>query len=188
MANANTPFGARVIKKLDGSPWTGALTRYYVPSTDATAIFIGDAVEVTGAAHSDYTPIVARLTHAGDSARGIMVAIDTYPEDLNLNYRKASTGMHVLVCDDPNIIFEMQEDAAATLVAADAGGNVDITVTAGSTASGRSAMVLASASINTTASQVRLLRLSNKPGNVVGQYAVWECMWNEHDFKTTTGA
>ena len=44
MPNTDAAFGFRPVQHLDGSPWNGKVTMYYVPSTYGTAIFVGDPV------------------------------------------------------------------------------------------------------------------------------------------------
>ena len=50
MANSDTPFGFRPVKHLSGAPWNGKANVYYIPATDNTAVFNGDAVKSAGAA------------------------------------------------------------------------------------------------------------------------------------------
>lgn len=44
MANIDAPFGLRPIRHKSGAPYNGAVNPYYVASTYATALFIGDPV------------------------------------------------------------------------------------------------------------------------------------------------
>lgn len=184
MANVNRPFGARIVSKIDGSPWTGALNRYYVPSTDAQAIFRGDFVTSAGA-HTDGTPICTQCAEGG-LIRGIMVEIEPMLEDLNLNYRKASTAQYVLVCDDPNVLVEIQEDG--TTAVGDVGENCDLELaTAGSTTTGLSGMQIDTSDHKTATAQLRIVRLAPIPGNAVGANAIWQCKINEHEFNQAVG-
>jgi hypothetical protein len=111
--------------------------------------------------------------------------------DLSILYREASTNRIALVVDSPDVVFEVQESAstdASSIAATKVGNNFDIVYTAGSTASGRSAVTLDSSdSSGTSTAGLRLLGLRKKPGNAMGAYAVWEVVINEHEFKTTTG-
>lgn len=188
MANDDRPNGLKPIKHLDGSPWNGMTNIYYIPSSDGTAVFVGDAVKLAGSADADGVPTVAQAA-AGDTIVGVVTGIkpDT---DEGLNYRAASTAAYVYVCDAPDVIFECQEDSVGgALAAADVGNNVDLVVGTGSTAGGgRSAMELDSSTKVTSTAQIRVLRLSRKADNEIGTNAVWEVLINEHQFKTTSGA
>jgi hypothetical protein len=144
MANSNKPFGLRPVGNLNGSPWNGGIRKFYVPSTDANAIYIGDMVKLAGTEGSLYPndaplPTVA-IAAANDTVVGVMVGIEPIPTNLNLRHRAASTGMYVFVCVDPQTIYMVQGDAD-TYDAADVGFNMTLTVAAGSTVTGRSASV-----------------------------------------------
>lgn len=188
MANDDRPNGLKPIKHLDGSSWNGVTNIYYVPDTDSTALFVGDAVKLAGSADADGVPTVAQAA-AGDLIVGVVTGIkpDT---DEGLNYRAASTAAYVYVCDAPDVIFEAQEDSVGgALAATDVGNNVDLVVGTGvTTGGGRSAMELDSSTAVTTTAQIRVMRLSRKPDNEIGTNAVWEVMINEHQFKSTLGA
>jgi hypothetical protein len=89
----------------------------------------------------------------------------------------------------PDVICEIQEDSVGgALAAVDVGLNADIIYTvAGSTTSGRSGMELDSSDKKTGTAQLRILRLVPREDNAIGDYAVWEVLINEHEFKQTTG-
>lgn len=185
MANTNAPFGARVVGSAIGVTPTGTINRYWHES--ANAIYIGDPVYLLGTVHTDgVTPMVDPVS-AGTDPLGICVGIE-YPDDLNVKYAKASTGMYILVDDSPFSKFEMQADSNASWAAALAGGLVAITATAGSASTGLSAMVLTYGAATTNTLEVRLLRPANIAGQVEGAYMVWECMWNVHQHSVGTGA
>ena len=44
MANTDSPFGLRPIRHRNGAAYNGAANPYYINSTYATALFIGDPV------------------------------------------------------------------------------------------------------------------------------------------------
>ena len=50
MANIDSPFGLKPVKYLGGSPWNGKANVYYIPASDGTAVFVGDAVKSAGSA------------------------------------------------------------------------------------------------------------------------------------------
>ena len=188
MANSDSPFGLRPVKHLDGSPWNGAVNKYYIPSTDATAVFVGDAVKLAGSADANGVPTVAQAA-AGDTLLGAVVSFEPDSDNPTLNYRPASTARYCYVCDAPDVIFEVQEDSdGGALVADDIGNNVDLVVGSGSTTTGQSGMELDSSTKTTSTAQMRILRLVQREDNEIKTNAKYECLINEHVFKTTTGS
>ena len=193
MANLDTPFGFKPVKHLNGSPWNGQANVYYIPSTDNTATFIGDAVKGAGAADATGKyPTVAQAT-AGAAVRGVVIAfgdnpyVMTHPDTPNRSYRPAATAMYCLVVDDPQVIFEVQEDSdGAALAATEVGLSTNFIVGSGSTTTGKSAMELDSSDTATdTSGNCRLLRLANREDNELGNYAKWEILFGEHELGLT---
>ena len=183
MANVDRVNGARPVKHLNGSPYNGAVNRYYVPDSDSTAIFVGDFVKSAGSGDANGVPSVAQAA-ATNAIRGVVVGIEPVTDESPI-YRAASTERYLLVADDPNLIFEIQE--SGTLAATDIGRNADITVAAGSTAAGTSGMELDSSDIKDATAQLRVLGLAQRPDNEIGTNAKWLVMINEHELKGTAG-
>jgi len=193
MANLDRPAGFKPVKNLNGSPWNGKANVYYIPSTDGTATFIGDAVKSAGSANATgMYPTVAQAA-AGDTIRGVIIGfgLDPYvmvnPDNLNMKYRAASTAMYCLVVDDPGVIFEIQEDSVTNTIDADMVGlSTDITVGSGVTATGKSAMELDSSDTATGAGQCKILRAVNRPDNELGTHCKWEVLIIEHEMLSST--
>jgi len=194
MANLDTPFGFKPVKHLLGTPWNGKTNVYYVPSTDGTAIFKGDAVK--GAGSADATgkfPSVAQAA-AGDLIRGVVVGFGDnpytmlHPDTPNRDYRPASTAMYVFVVDDPFVIFEIQEDSTGNnLAAAQVGLSANVVVGTGSTATGKSAMELDSSDTATdTTGQCKILRVVDREDNALGTNCKWEVLIVEHELLVAT--
>lgn len=180
MPNVDRPNGFRPVMHGDGTPWNGKTNMYYVTAGDSTAIYVGDVVKLAGSAGGagvvidgqsvDGMPTIARCTvgDGTDTPLGVVVGFlvdkTTYG---NTRYRAASTARIALVVDDPNVIFEVQEDAATTpIAAASIGLNATFSVTAGSTVTGESGMELISTSVAaTTTHPVRVLRTKQEPGS-----------------------
>ena len=192
MANTDRPSGFTPIKHLSGAPWNGKANVYYIPSTDATALFKGDLVNLAGSA--DDTGMYPTVTQAaaGDTDNvGVVIAFGSSPEvmanhdNLNMKYRAASTAMYCLVVDDPFVIFEIQEDSAGgSIAAASVGLNTNVVVGSGSTTTGLSGMELDSSDVATdTAGNCRLLRVVNRPDNALGNYCKWEVLIVEHVYR-----
>lgn len=186
MANVDIPNGLRPVKHLDGSPYNGAANRYFIPATDTTTVFVGDAVKSAGSADADGVPTVAQAI-AGDTLRGVVVGVEPETADSTI-YRAASTGRYVYVADAPDLVFEVQEDSVGgALSAASVGLNADLIVGAGSTAAGRSAMELDSSTAAATTAQLRILGFVQRPDNEIGANAKVLVMINEHELKSTVG-
>jgi hypothetical protein len=189
MANLDTPFGFKPVRNMNGSPWNGKANVYYVPSTDATALFKGDAVKLAGAADATGKfPTVAQAA-ATNAVCGVIIGfadnphVMIHPDTPNRDYRPASTAMYVLVVDDPFVIFEVQEDSVGnSITAAMVGLATDIVVGTGSTTTGKSAMELDSSDTATAAGQCRIMRLVNREDNALGDHAKWEVLFAEHQF------
>ena len=193
MANLDTPFGFKPVKHLNGAPWNGKANVYYIPSTDNTAVFVGDAVKGAGAADTTGKyPSVAQAT-AGAAVIGVVIGFGdnpytmTHPDSPNRSYRPAATAMYAFVVDDPQVIFEVQEDSDAnSITAAMVGLSTNFVVGSGSTTTGRSAMELDSSDTATdTAGNCRILRLANREDNELGNYAKWEVLFGEHELGLT---
>ena len=193
MANLDAPRGFKPIKHLNGSPWNGKANIYYIPATDSTATFIGDAVKSAGSADATGKfPSVAQAA-AGDSIRGVIVGFGTTPhmmanpDNLAMKYRAASTAMYCMVVDDPQVIFEIQEDSVGnSITAAMVGLSTNVVVGTGSTTTGKSAMELDSSDTGTdTAGQCRILRLVDREDNALGDHAKWEVLIGEHELGLT---
>lgn len=185
MANADAAFGLRPIRYASGAPYNGAANKYYIPSTDTdSAAYIGSLVKLTGGADSFGVPTVTANVAANDAVIGVVVGVVPVTHD-SLIYRANSTERYVLVADDPNLLFEVQEDSAGGALAATAAGATCQLAgfTSGSTFTGLSAIEIDSSELSETSDtddDVRIIRLSTREGNAVGANAVWEVRLNNH--------
>lgn len=194
MANIDSPFGLKPVKYLSGAPWNGKANVYYIPATDGTAMFVGDAVKSAGSADATGKYPTVTQVAAGDAVRGVVIGfadnpyVMIHPDTPNRTYRAASTAMYCLVVDDPDVIFEIQEDSVgAALAAVDVGLSADLVVGSGNTANGKSGIELDSSTKVTTAATCKILRLVDREDNVLGNNAKWEVLIAEHEMKLATG-
>ena len=160
MANKDAPFGFRPAKMLGGAPFNNGQTSYGIASGFSSNIFTGDAVEL----HTDGT-----LTVAAAGATNIIGVFngcfytDTNGKPTYSKHWPASTVASDavgFVLDDPNIVFEVQEDSTNIGASwpANRGSNADLVSThAGSTKTGRSGMELDSSSITAATAQFRIV-------------------------------
>lgn len=201
MANSNSPRGLVPYKYTWGQPYNGAYNVYYVPSTYATALYIGQPLIATGAADANGIPVVQTASAGtGNYILGPMIGIVdggaphvaeiTVTRDLPI-YHPASTSQYILVADDPNLLFWVQEDSDGGSIATATSGmkNANLVAGAGSTVTGYSGWMLDSSTINTTATlQMRIIQALRETDNTPGSTnAKWLVKANLHSMNNTTG-
>lgn len=136
MANVSRISGFRPVKHLNGSPYNGACNVYNIPSSDGTAVYVGDVVKQNGTASADGTKATVQLAAAGDPILGVVIGFAPNRDNLNIGgqYRVASTSRDVLVCDSTDVVFEVEASngtpgiADVSLNANHATGTPDATV------------------------------------------------------------
>ena len=195
MANTDRPSGLRPVKHLNGNPWNGAANMYRVNAANTPAIFIGDAVVSDGTADDTGKYPGINQAAADEAIRGVVIGFSDQPymsfdtSDLDRKYCPAETAMYALVVDDPDVIFEIQEDNdSADLAITDIGDNTNLVATAGNTNSGISGMELDSdGPTSTSSAQFRIMGVVNREDNELGDYCKWLVKINEHELRSTTG-
>lgn len=196
MANINAPKGFVPVRHMNGAPWNGQTKMFLIPSSDGTAVFVGDLVKLAGSAGAAGTVVsgldcegmpTAAIASAGTTGQdllGPVVGFLVDPTNLTLKYRAASTNRIALVCVDPSVVYEVQEDAVGSnIAAADIGLNVPYTTTAGNTTTGVSKMEIDSSAVATTSTlPFKLLGLVKRPdvafGTASTDHAKFEVMLN----------
>lgn len=191
MANPDAPFGLAPVQSQGGLPFNGTGTSlYYCPTTDGTALGIGDPVIKAGDANANpvlgfpasILPSIAKATAgAGNKITGSIVGFLAVTQD-SLPYRAASTERVAIVADSPLLIFEVECDGGRAITTADIGQNADLTfATALNTTTGVSGVKLDTSTIGTGATkQVKILSLSSNVNNAIGLNAVVKVMINNH--------
>jgi len=190
MANVSSPFGFRPVRYRDGKPFVGQVNRYTHDSGDSTALYVGDPVIAAGSASAGGYPTVVRAT-AGSGAYVTGVVVGFIPQDqIPLKYGAASVTYDVLVADDPDLLFEIQEDSVGgNLAATNVAQNADFISGSGSTITGLSGFMLDSSTANTTNTlQCRIEGWSNEPSNETpGAYGRYLVSFNLHQRRNLTG-
>lgn len=201
MANVVAPFGLRIARTGNQAAFNGQLTTYWIPSTDGSAYYVGDIVKSLANADGNGVPGVIKITNGTDTPRGFIVGVlptvlgGNSMQGTNLDLTQVSIpasktrDYYVLLCDDPDVIFEVQGDSTGTnQVAANANKNANLTVAAPSTATfPLSATVINSSTIATTSTFIiRLMGLAQFPGNGFGANATWNARFNEHELAGNT--
>lgn len=188
MANISKIRGFTPVKHTNGSPYNGQANIYFVPASDGTALFVGDPVKLLADANAQGVQQVTKAT-AGAAVLGVVVGIINTKLDpiaggmtggsISIDtpvYRPALTGQYVLVCDSPDVVYEVEAstgaNAAYSFAVADVGLNADLTTVAGSTTTGTSGASLNMAgAANTATLQWKILGVVQRPDNeITGQY------------------
>ena len=198
MANANRPSGFSPVQYLNGSPWNGQARIYSIAAAYTTALYIGDPVKSSGTADANGVPGIILGATTG-ALRGVIVGLGSAeglianPKNLDITYRPAAaqaTDWYAMVVDDPQVLFEVQENANGTALAATEIGLNTISVSG--TGSGFvSGWMLASATDATPAAtatlQLKLMGLVRRQQNAFGAYAKHLVKINVHELGTGTG-
>ena len=183
MANPNAPRGLIPYCNIWGAKYNGSFNVYYVPSSYATAIYVGDPVKIISGSSDNFGNPGVNLAASGDTILGVMVGIvnggDMGAEvavtrDLSL-YHPASTAQYIAVADDPNLLFAIQDDASSQATAPNLwpGKNANLTAGGGgSTTTGYSSYQLQASSVATTNTlDLKIVRGLQQPDNTIGTAA-----------------
>jgi len=201
MANNDAPFGLRPVRHKSGAPYNGAANPYYIKGDYATALFVGDPVVKTGTSNTARVSAPGAGTFAigtlpeinktaagdvdGNTKRitGVIVGFAASPSNLDLKHNTASTERIAYVCDDPDVVFEIQADGP--IPAASVGLNAVLIYThSGSTYTGLSGAELDTTSDAPAAdasNQLTIVRAVNREDNdTTLDFAKVEVIINAH--------
>lgn len=168
MANANIPGGLTPVNA-DGRPYSGGLTRYYVPTSVTANLYRGDAFIIAGSGDADGVPSIAKATAGtGNRITGAIVGWEPNARIIADGYRAGSTAAYALCTDNPEQVYEVQ---ATTAAATDIGANINLAAATGARLT-QSATYADGAQIATTATyQLRIKSLVQRADNATGAYA-----------------
>lgn len=168
MANTNVASGLSPVLPKGGVVQT---TEYFVPASDGTALFAGDPVIIAGSGDAAGVSSITRATGA-TAARitGVVVGFRPDASVQAYGYRLASTAAYVLVCDDPEQVYEVQDDSVGgALAVTDIGLNANLIAAAGSAATKRSGFMLdTSTKATTNTHQCRILGIVQRDDVEIG--------------------
>jgi hypothetical protein len=198
MANNNAPIGIRPYAYMSGAPYNGAVRTYYVPASNATALYVGDPlITLDNSSDANGVPAVGIATAgAGNYLIGSMQGVSNNAGQLTITVQRQSTvyvpagqAAYIYVSDDPFLLYEVQEDSVGgAMVVGAASRNASLVAGAGNTTTGISGWQLQSSSLNTTAQQMRIIQAlqqaDNAPGNA---YTKWLCRINQHQLLNSVG-
>lgn len=189
MANPNTPYGLRPYAYMSGAPWGGAVRTYYVPVGNATALYLGDPVNLTYSSDGNGIP-VAEIASAGAGHQilGVFLGISNnagLPQNVitllqsQTPYLAASQAAYIYVSDDPFLLYAIQEDSNGGAIASNsaAGANANLVAGSGSTVTSQSGWQLQSSSVTNTGSdgtkQLRIIQALQEVDNAIGTNCKW---------------
>lgn len=201
MPNANRPSGFTPRQYLNGAQWNGQARLYSIAAAySAAALYVGDPVISSGSADAKGLPGVI-LGAATGALRGVIVGLGRSPgglfnpSNLDITFRPAaaqSADWYAAVVDDPNVLFEIQEESNGTALAATQIGLNTIPVIAAGNGfvSGWQLRSATGATPATTATlQLRLMGLVQYPlDNDFGAFAKHLVKINVHELGSGTGA
>lgn len=187
MANPNKPCGLAPVMYLNGSPWSGQARTYYIASGDTNAYAVGDPVDLANSGDGNGVPGVTAANVAGPYV-GVIVGVGRYetlmadPSNLD-SFVIPATKTHsyyVMVVDDPQVLFSVQEGNTTTyLTAASVGLNANLY--AGTNNGFFSGITLDNSTAATTNTLgVKIMGLVRSIDNAYGQYAKWLVRLNNH--------
>ncbi|WP_213775105.1 hypothetical protein [Bradyrhizobium sp. dw_78] len=184
-------------KHRSGAPYNGAANVYYVPASVTSNIYVGDPV-ITANADNDANGIPGViLASAGASSHvtGVVLSvvnagqpIITVTQDKPV-YHPANTAGYVLVADDPELLFLIQDDGTGSAQANWASQNANLVSGTGNTATGWSGWQLAGSTVADTATlQLRIQRpLTETDNDITSANAKWLVSLNLHQVLNPAG-
>ena len=198
MANINRPNGLGAYRYLNANPYEGQTQVYYIRPGDTNAYAIGDPVATSsGFADANGVPCV-KLATAGDgnAIRGVIMGMGgtvegaTYGDPTNLNITvipaTKTYGYYVAVCDDADVLFEVQASANG-YTAADIGKNCNLL--AGTNNGYISGWQLDDTAVSSTAAtrQLKIMGIARRPDNALGSaYCKFIVRINNHELNGGT--
>ena len=198
MANVNQPKGFVPSRYQNANPYTGAFNTYCIPSSDVNQYNVGDAVKTVVGGDANGIPNVTKAAGT-DAVRGVIVgyvvagvnnpSLVGVNLDLTLQNIPAtkSKAYYVMVADDPDILFEVQDDGLSALTQTSANKNASFTVANPTSPGQNSASVLSTASVGTVNTlNLKIMGLVQKPDNAYGVNAKWLVKFNQHEFNSPT--
>jgi hypothetical protein len=194
MANTNSPFGFKPIRRLDGAAWSSCHTTKKM-QLNAGACNRGDVVKQLG----DGTVAVAT---APGSAANIGVFVGCHYLQASLGYpiwsnywpgagAVAGTQVDAFIIDDPFVVYEVMA-ATGPITAANVGENADVVITASTTGFSKWALATPAVAAGSDVLPFKVVAVGNAGVNIQDGYDVTsannivEVAWNVHNYKTVS--
>lgn len=197
MPNVSKPMGLSPVGYLNGAPWNSQGRTYAIAASNVNAFAIGDPLVLAGGATADGVPLVTLATAGtGNAIVGVLLGdgglyqggafVD--PSNLdNATIPATKTRVYyVMVADDPNTVFEVQEGGAGAAITA-ANGTRNFNLLSGTNNGYLSGWQMdnASGAVGATL-QLKSLGLAPRADNAFGVYAKWRVIINNHQYRSGT--
>jgi hypothetical protein len=195
MANLVAPRGFVPSRYLNGAAWNGQVNMYCVPSTDGNIISPGDAVKSAAGMDANGIPYLTKSAGT-DVCRGAVVGVlaanPNAPSLVGTNLDLTIQNMpatklkdyYILVADDPQLLFEIQDDGLSLLTTAAANKNATFTVANPVAPQQNSASTLLNSSVATTSTlTLKIMGLVQRADNTLAVNAKWLVMFNLHELR-----
>lgn len=191
MANVNRPSGLQPVRYIGGGAWDGKLSMYYIDSANGSAFAKGDPVMLSGTGDTNGVPgIVLATAGATNPVLGCVMGMagTKYgasagdPASLGTLVVPATKtkSYYVMVCDDPDVLYEIQESTTGAALAATAIG-LNFDLLSGTNNGFVSGWQLKNDTGATGATlQLKSWGLSQRPDNAFGANAKWLVTINLH--------
>ena len=196
MANVSKPCGLKPVSYLNGSPYNGQARLYAIDASQA-ALYVGDPVTLVASSTNAQGLANIGIGVAGSAIIGVIVGFPVATAgvslvgttiDLTRRSNAASTAGYALVCDDPNVIFEVQDGLAAGTPLADIGQNTNFLIAAGATIYSDSGTTSAATTTGGTTDNLKILGFAQREDNTpAAQYAKLLVKINNHVYGASTG-
>ena len=184
MANSDAAFGLSPVRHLTGGE---IRTNEYAIAASSSAMYTGSLTIATAAGGCTNA-----ATDSTDVLGVFMGCFYTDPTTSKPTWSKywpnnAADDAVAFICDDPDVVFEIQTDGTVTDAAINA--NADSAGVSGSTTTGVSTTELSSSITGSGTAQLRIIGRSKDPDNTDTGNANsnWYVIINEHAYRQTTG-
>lgn len=204
MANIQRKGGLNPLEYLDGNSYLGKGRMYCILAADTNAYAIGDPVTLAGTSDASGVAVVTLATagtnnpvlgpimgYAGRVYGGVQAIPGALETTVVASGAKA-TNLYVLVEDDPNVLYEIEEGgagAALTASLASAAGTCPIglnyNLLSGTNTGYVSGWTLDNASGGTGSTiQLQILGMIQRADAQTGAYAKWKVRINRHQWNS----
>lgn len=181
MANSNLLKGFRPVCYRSGAPYNGACNIYYKDTT-AGIIAVGDPViRGTNSSDPEGYPEAVRASTGGAITGVVVGVVPTLSRIDQPRHLLAADVGYIMVADDPNLLFEVQDNGGATgIIITNIGQHVNsVAAIDADTTLGYSKYQLDTEAIS-TGNTWRIEKLVKRADNTVGANAKWLVSANLH--------
>ena len=205
MANPDARFGLRPVRHITGTPFNEATIGCYISASYATALFIGDPVDLETTIGNIPTAsrclCVIRADGGGATLAdaqiitGVITSFEPDPTNLTLQYRPASTARYCNVCVDPTVVYQIRGDGSEVPLKTFIGGNaVGVWTHSGNTMTGLSGLEIVEDASPTVNSSNPFLVLGpadiedNEFDGAASTHVIWEVLLSTARFAGGSGS